>query len=249
MPTKKKVAKTTRKTAAKPLRKTAKPKAAAGAAAPRKAALKPSGVYSVHPSVAMVTKWVADLPAKTGRSLEEWVKLIATKGPKTEPEAREWLKTEHKLGTNSAWWLAGEAFGTGEEDWDPKAYLATAERYVADMYEGSKAGLRPIYEALLKLGLSVDGGGGVKACPCKTFVPLFREHVIAQIKPSTRTRIDFGLALAPHVKAGGKVPARLIDTGGLAKKDRITHRFEIESVDQIDGEVEKWLKRAYELDA
>jgi len=44
------------------------------------------------------------------------------------------------------------------------------------------------------------------------------------------------------------LPKRLIDTGGLAKKDRITHRMEIKALDEIDGEVKQWLKRAYELD-
>jgi hypothetical protein len=37
--------------------------------------------------------------------------------------------------------------------------------------------------------------------------------------------------------------------GGLAKKDRITHRIEITAAEQIDGEVKKWLKTAYDLDA
>jgi hypothetical protein len=46
----------------------------------------------------------------------------------------------------------------------------------------------------------------------------------------------------------GKLPKRLIDTGGLAKKDRITHRIEVTAADQIDGEVKKWLKTAYDLD-
>ena len=40
----------------------------------------------------------------------------------------------------------------------------------------------------------------------------------------------------------------LWDTGGLAKKDRITHRIEISFVEQIDDEVKKWLKTAYDLD-
>ena len=40
----------------------------------------------------------------------------------------------------------------------------------------------------------------------------------------------------------------LWDTGGLAKKDRVTHRIEISSVEQIDYEVKKWLKTAYDLD-
>lgn len=98
--------------------------------------------------------------------------------------------------------------------------------------------------ATATLGKSM--GGDVKACPCKTIVPLYREHVFAQIKPTTNTRIDLGFALT-HYR--GKLPNRLIDTGGLAKKDRITHRIEITSADQIDAEVKKWLKSAYDLDA
>ena len=80
--------------------------------------------------------------------------------------------------------------------------------------------------------------------PGKTIVPIYRNHVIAQIKPSTRTRLDFGLALKDTPAKG-----RLINTGGLAKKDRITHRFEIASVGDIDKDVEKWLNIAYDLDA
>jgi hypothetical protein len=106
----------------------------------------------------------------------------------------------------------------------------------------SKSELRPIYDALLKLGLKV--GKDAKACPCRTIVPLYRNHVFAQIKPTTRTRIDLGLALG-----GMKPKGRLIDTGGFAKKDRITHRIPIESVKNIDDEVKHWLKVAYERDA
>ena len=105
-----------------------------------------------------------------------------------------------------------------------------------------KANLKPIYDALLKLGLSV--GKDSKACPCKTIVPLYRNHVFAQIKPTTRTRIDFGLALKDAKPTG-----KLIDTGGFAKKDRISHRFAISSLDEIDAEVKRWLKRAYDMDA
>ena len=63
---------------------------------------------------------------------------------------------------------------------------------------------------------------------------------------NTNSRIDLGFALT-HYK--GKLPNRLIDTGGVAKKDRITRRIEITAVEQIDDEVKKWLKTAYDLDA
>jgi hypothetical protein len=133
--------------------------------------------------------------------------------------------------------------GKGAEEDSPEAYLKAAVVYVEEQYAGLKEKLRPIYDELLKLGKSV--GADVKACPCKTMVPLYREHVFAQIKPTTNTRIDFGFALA-HYK--GKLPKRIIDTGGLAKKDRITHRIELKSVDDIDTEVKEWLKTAYDLD-
>jgi hypothetical protein len=202
---------------------------------------KGKSIYGVHPSVAMVQKAIQDLPAKTGRSLDEWVKFIKKSGPKTETQRREWLKTKHGLGTNYAGWLAERAEGKGE-DGDPEAYLRAAEGYVEKMFAGPKESLRPIYDALLELGLGV--GKDVKACPCQTIVPLYRKHVFAQIKPTTQTRIDLGFALK-DLRASG----RLIDTGGFAKKDRITHRIAITSVKDIDDEVKRWLKAAYELDA
>jgi hypothetical protein len=201
------------------------------------------GLYDVSPGVFMVQKWIATLKEKTGRSLEEWLALIDKQGPKESKACREWLKSKHKLGTNSVNWLAERAGGGGREEDDPEAYLKSAVEYVEAQYAGAKSTLRPVYDQLLTLGKSV--ADDVKACPCKTMVPFYRNHVFAQVKPSTNTRIDLGLALAHHK---GKLPKRLIDTGGLAKKDRITHRVEIKSVSEIDDEVKQWLKVAYDLD-
>jgi hypothetical protein len=188
----------------------------------------------------MIQKAIADLPSKTGRDLESWIKLIKKSGLKDEKARREWLKTEHGLGTNYASWLADRAEGKGE-DGDPETYLKAAEGYVEKMFAGPKSSLLPTYDALLKLAFNL--GKDVKACPCQTIVPLYRKHVFAQIKPTTQTRIDLGLALK-DLKATG----RLIDTGGFAKKDRITHRIPIMSPTDIDDEVKRWLVHAYALD-
>jgi hypothetical protein len=198
-------------------------------------------IYSVHPGVYTMMDWVANLKEKTGGTLDEWIALVKKSGPPTEPERREWLKKKHGLGTNSAWWIAERAEGKGGEDASPEAYLKAAEEYVEAMFAGPKAGLRPIYDELLKVGLKL--GKDVRVCPCKTIVPLYRRHVFAQIKPTTRTRIDLGFALK-ETKATG----RLIDTGGFAKGDRITHRIPITTLAEIDDEVKRWLKTAYDLD-
>ena len=210
--------------------------------AKKAAATRARSLYSVHPGVTMMMKWVAELPEKTGRSLEDWVALVQIDGPPTEPERRDWLKNEHGLGTNASWWIAERAAGRGGEDSDPESYLKAAEGYVAAMFAGPRAGLRPLYDALLKMGLAV--GKDAKACPCQTIVPLYRNHVFAEIKPATRTRIDFGFALGDRKAAG-----RLLDTGGFAKKNRITHRIPITTPADIDDEVKRWLKTAYDLDA
>lgn len=199
-----------------------------------------TSTYDVHPSLGMYQSSLAALKQKTGRTLEEWIKLVQKNGPATEKERRAWLKAEHGLGMNYAWWIAEQSMGKGD-DGNPETYLKQAEEYVEKMYAGPKEPLRPIFEELLALGRSL--GNDVRVCPCKTIVPLYRRHVFAQIKPTTRTRIDLGLALKDT-----KVPKRLIDTGGLAKKDRITHRIEITSLKDIDAEVKKWIKFAYGMD-
>lgn len=208
-----------------------------------------TSLYSVHPGVAMVQKWIADMPEKTGKSLEQWLAALARQKFADPKAARAWLKDEHGVGTNVASWLADRAFNkdAGLGDSDPDRYLAMAPKYVDDMYAGAKAPLRPLYDRLLAVALAL--GPDAKACPCTTMVPIYRAHVIADLKPTTRTRVDLGLALAKHPKtAKGTLPKRLIDTGGLAKKDRITHRIAIERESDIDEFVEYWLEEAYALD-
>lgn len=210
----------------------------------RKVALPPASIYSVHPGVAMIQKWIAELKPKTGRSLDEWLRHIKSAGPPDEKSCREWLKSAYGLGTNSAWWLAEKSFGNalGLADEDPRAYLAACPVYVERMYGGTKAELRPIHDELVRLAREV--GEDVRICPCTTIVPLYRNHVFAEIKPATNRRIDLGFAL-------GEEPftARLIDTGGRAKKNRITHKVGITSLSDIDLQVRRWLREAYQRDA
>lgn len=212
---------------------------------PKPARLATSGsLYSVHPGVAMLQKWVAELKPKTGCSLDEWIKHIRVMGPKDEKLCREWLKEKHKLGTNTAWWLAEKAFAApgALSDDSPEAYLAACPAYVENMYAGPKAALRPVHDAIVKLAQQL--GDDVKICPCKTIVPLYRRHVFAEIKPATNKRIDLGFALEDE-----PFTSRLLDTGGRAKKNRITHRVALTSPDEIDLQVKRWLKQAYERDA
>jgi hypothetical protein len=120
------------------------------------------------------------------------------------------------------------------ENYDPDAMVEA-------MFAGKKAALTPIYDCMLELAFAL--GKDVRVSPCKTIVPFYRKHVFAQVKPSTNSRVDVGFALKDMKPVG-----RLASTGGFEKGDRISHRIPVESVDEIDAEVKKWLKRSYDLD-
>jgi hypothetical protein len=197
--------------------------------------------YDLHPSVAMAHSVIAGMKEKTGRSLDEWVRHVKKNGPSAERARAAWLKKEHRLGANYASWIAAKSAGASNAFEDANEYLEQAQDYVDKMYAGPKQHLRPIYDAILTYAKTLGKDVGVS--PCSTMVPIYRKHVIAQIKPTTRTRIDLGLALKDT-----KTPRRLIDTGGFAKRDRITRRIEIISVEEFDDEARRWVRVAYEMD-
>ena len=197
--------------------------------------------YKVHPAVAHAQAMVGNLAETTGRALPAWLQLLAKQKLADAKAIRQWLKEQHGLGISSCAVIA-DAATQGIDSLSAEAYLRAAPVYVDKLFAGPKAGLRPLYEELL--GSALQLGKDVTISPCKTFVPLYRKHVFAQLKPSTRTRLDLGLALG-----GLKAEGRLIDTGGFAKKDRITHRIAIASAADVDAETRKWLARAYTLDA
>lgn len=197
--------------------------------------MRKNSVYTLHPGFAMEESGLAILKERTGRTLDEWVRVVKKSGPPTHKERIAWLKQEHGITTNYALWIAKRVDGAGAAaDYDPDAM-------VEEMFAAKKAALRPIYDRML--ALAFDLGKDVRVSPCKTIVPFYRKHVFAQVKPATATRVDVGFALK-NTKPSG----RLISTGGFEKGDRITHRIPVALLAEIDTDVKKWLKQAYQMD-
>ena len=78
---------------------------------------KKKSIYGVHPGVQMMVEWREKLPAKTGKTLEQWIALVKRDGPADEKALRVWLKEKHGFGTNWAWWIAEHSVGKGGT-WD-----------------------------------------------------------------------------------------------------------------------------------
>jgi len=197
--------------------------------------------FDVHPSVAYVQAILANFKTKTGHTLEDWVALLRREKP---ADPKGWLKARG-LGTNQAGFVlqrAGTAPSHAFGD-TPEGYLAAAPRYVEAQYGGKKAPLRPLFERIVALARGL--GSDVKICPCETIVPFYRNHVFAEVKPFA-SRLDLGLALGDPTEVKDS-SGRLKDTGGFAKKDRITHKLEVTSEADLKAAL-PWLKRAYERD-
>jgi Domain of unknown function (DUF5655)/Domain of unknown function (DUF4287) len=198
--------------------------------------------YDVHPSVAMIQKWTAELPAKTGRTLQQWADLVNSLVSKVRKDLIAYLKEKHGLGTNTANHIVAYATDSHSWDGDPTVYLQQAVKYVDGMFGSGKAELRPIFEKVQTAARKL--GKDVKICPCKTIVPFYRNRVFAQVKPATKTRLELALALE-NVPYNGF----LMRNPRANEKDRLQHVITLMTLADLTEEVLGWLKTAYDQDA
>jgi len=168
---------------------------------------------------------IGNMPEKTGKSLEQWKALLAKKSFSKFSETVNFLKKEYGV-THG---FANTIVQLSKTDSDDTKDL------VSNQYKG-KENLLPIYKALISVVKSF--GKDVTVTPKKASVSIIRKKQFALIKPATKTRIDLGLKLKdkPTTK-------RLQNSGPFGTM--CTHRVQISKVEEIDGEVKKWLKEAY----
>lgn len=165
---------------------------------------------------------IANLPEKTGKSLDQWLAVVAASGLDKHGKIVAHLKADHGMTHGFANLVAAKALESGEE-----VDLVEAQ------YAGAKADLKPIHDAIVAYAKTL--GSDVEFAPKKTSVSLRRKKQFALITPATKTRVDLGLALK------GEEPA-----GRLEKGDAMcSHRVRLESVDAFDAEVQRWMAEAF----
>jgi len=170
---------------------------------------------------------IDNMPKKTGKSLEEWKKILDTKAFAKHSESVKFLKTEHGVTHGFANTIVTLS----------KAKNETPEDLVTTQYKG-KESLEEIYDALIVAVKKI--GDDVKITPKKTSVSIIRKRQFALIKPATKTRIDLGLKLK-----GKELTQRLENSGPFGTM--CTHRVRLTHKDQIDTELIGWLHEAYQM--
>jgi HrpA-like RNA helicase len=165
---------------------------------------------------------LANIPEKTGKSLDAWKKLIAKNKLEKHGDILKFLKGEHGVTHGFANLISAKARETGE-DID----------LIAAQYDGPKAALKPLHDAIVKYAQSL--GKDVELAPKKTSHSLRRKKQFALITPATKTRIDLGLALK------GTAPTARLETYNAM----CSHRVRLETLKDFDAPVKAWMKQAY----
>jgi hypothetical protein len=169
---------------------------------------------------------IDNMPEKTGKSLEEWIKILKGKSFEKHSEAVNFLKTEYQV-THG---FANTIVILSKEENTP------IEDLVADQYKGKEA-LFPLYEQLISYVKTL--GPDVTITPKKGSVSIIRKRQFLLIKPAAKTRIDLGFKLKDKA-----ITDRLENSGPFGTM--CTHRVRISSVDEMDSELKSWIKEAYD---
>lgn len=165
----------------------------------------------------------ANVPEKTGQSLEHWFDVLQSAGLEKHGQMVKHLKADHGVTHGFANLIVSD-------------YRALSDGGPADlvdaMYKGREA-LRPIHDRVMDriAGLGTD----VELAPKKAYVSLRRNKQFAMVGPATKTQVEVSFNLK-----GKETTDRLKKASGMA-----THKVRLASVDDVDDELVSWLEEAY----
>jgi hypothetical protein len=172
---------------------------------------------------------LANIQSKTGKSLEELYALIEKTGLEKHGQIRGMLKNDLGMGHGDANAVVHFYLRRGEEE------PSSADDALDGIYDGAKAGLRPIHEAIMA---EVDAFGDFEIAPKKAYVSLRRKKQFAMVGPATKTQVEVGLNMK-----GVPATDRLVEQkpGGMCQyKVRLSDRSE------VDAELVGWSRTAFD---
>lgn len=173
-----------------------------------------------------------NIQARTGKSLPELFELIRASGLSKHGEIRELLKRELGLGHGDANTLTHHYLSALTQ---PAPASGGAADPLDEIYTGSKAGLRPLHEAVMAL---IETFGPFEIAPKKGYMSLRRKRQFAMLGPGTKGRVELGLNMK-GVEGGARLIAQ--EPGGMCQ-----YKVFLSGIDEMDAELAAWLRQAYD---
>ncbi|MFT7074944.1 MAG: hypothetical protein ACJA0P_000944 [Planctomycetota bacterium] len=178
----------------------------------------------------MAAAMIANMKEKTGKTLPQWLAVAKKSGLAKHGELVKHLKADHGMTHGFANLVAHGHLKSGADSHAP-------DDLVAAQYAGKKEALRPIHDALMAVVAKL--GDDVEIAPKKAYVSLRRSKQFAIIQPSTATRVDVGINLK------GVEPTERLEASG-SFNSMVSHRVRITKKSEVNAELKKWLKAAYQ---
>lgn len=172
---------------------------------------------------------IENLQKNTGKSLEQWIKMVNKENFAKHGEIIKFLKEKHALTHGFANLIAHKSKGSDAGSAENTDDLITKQ------YQG-KEHFKPIYDKLIKEIQSF--GKDIEIAPKNSYVSLRRKKQFAILNPITKTRYEIGISLK------GQEPKGILE----AEKPNAmcSHKISITDTKDITAEVIKWIKTAYE---
>ena len=173
---------------------------------------------------------IDNLFINTGKSLEQWIEIVNTENFAKHGETIKFLKEGFGLSYGFANLVAHKAKGSDAGSADDQDELIT-KQYVG------KEHFIPVYQKLIT---EIEKfGNDYEIAPKNAYVSLRRKKQFALLQPATKTRFEIGIILKGQ-ESQGKLEK--INTANAM----CSHKINVSDVNDIDGEVIDWLKKAYE---
>jgi hypothetical protein len=134
----------------------------------------------------MMAAVTTSLDERTGRSLDEWVALVREAGPDPldQRAVRAWLRDVHGVPQNSQWAIADAAATAA--GWQ----RPDVDAYTDGLYNGAKAHLRPIHDAIVALAEGL--GDDARREGRSTYIPVVRKTQFVAVAPGPRDTVRVG---------------------------------------------------------
>jgi predicted transport protein len=176
-----------------------------------------------------VVTMMENLKEKTGKSLEDWKKLIAKLSFTKHGEIVRYLKEKHNVTHGYASEIALKVLASDADS------TTDTDGLIVTQYTG-KEHLKPMYHKLIS---EVEKfGGDFKIDPKKAYVSLKRKKQFITLNPASKTRFEIGFNLK-GVAPKGKLEAE--KPNGIC-----SHKINLADIKDIDKEVIDWVKMAFE---
>lgn len=173
---------------------------------------------------------IDNLKKNTGKSLDQWIKLVKNKNFVKHGEYLKYLKGEHGLTHGFANLIAMKARAADAGSVADKGSLVTAQ------YKG-KEHLKPIYDKLLK---EINKfGKDVEVSPKKAYVSMRRKKQFAMLTPASKTRFEIGLNMKG---VNAKAPVEEITKAN----SMCSHKINVTDIKEVNKDVISWIKTAYD---